>query len=232
MRQHELITRLKAAKPVILPSLLQCDFADLRGEALRLEQAGAKGLHLDVMDGHFVPNLTYGMPILASLRKVTKLPLDVHLMISEPHRFAMAFCDAGADIITFHSEAYTRVDDVADLLGAIRRRGVAAGVAFNPGTPLSSIEPLLDQCDIVLVMSVEAGFGGQSFQPSALEKLRTLRDGWGDRLALEIDGGVSSPTIHGCAAAGAELFVVGSAIFRHNAYETTIQELSTLATVS
>src|SRR5688572_17959217 len=158
----------KQAAPIVLPSLLLCDFGNLESEVRRLEAAGVRALHLDVMDGHFVHNLTYGLPIVAAVRRLTKLPLDVHLMISQPARYIDEFIDAGADAISFHVEAE---GDPADILRRLRSRGVLGSIALNPPTPLESIWPLLDDCDMVLVMSVMPGFGRQAFQEVALDKL-------------------------------------------------------------
>ena len=205
---------IRAAKPAVLPSLLLCDFGDLKGELERLTAAGAEALHLDVMDGNFVPNLTYGMPIVEGLRRHSGLPLDVHLMIQDPLSYAGPMVDAGADLLTFHAEA---VDDVAEVAGKIRDLGVGVGVALNPDTPLSAIEPALPSVDLVLVMSVDAGFGGQSFNPVALEKLAQLRSRF-PKVLLEIDGGIGDQTIGPARQAGADLFVVGSAIFRKPDY--------------
>ena len=226
-RDH--LPSLREASPAILPSLLLCDFGNLEREVRRLEEAQAPALHLDVMDGTFVPNLTYGMPIVEALRRLTHLPLDVHLMIARPERYLKAFAEAGADILTVHVEAASpHAGGAPHLLAEIRRLGMGAGIALNPGTPLSAIADCLDGCDLVLVMSVEAGFGGQSFNPAALEKLREVR-----RLAphvlLEVDGGINRETISPCAEAGAELFVVGSAIFRRPQYAEAVRELVTLA---
>lgn len=220
---------LQAASPAILPSLLSCDFGNLEREIAQLEAAGAPGFHLDVMDGHFVPNLTYGMPIAAAVRRLTKLPLDCHLMISDPATYAPQFCDAGVDSITFHIEAAL---DPRPVLAAIQSRGVAAGVAIDPETPLAALDRCLDLCDYVLVMSVKAGFGGQKFQPVALDKLRTLRERCGDGIVLEVDGGVNTATIADCSAAGAQLFVVGSAIFHEQDYRGAISHLRELATAA
>jgi ribulose-phosphate 3-epimerase len=178
------------------------------------------------MDGNFVPNLTYGMPIVAAVRRLTKLPIDVHLMIADPLTYAPQFCDAGADSISFHVEA---VADPRPVLAAIQNRGVAAGVAINPATPLAALDGCLDLCDLVLVMSVKAGFGGQKFQPIALEKLRALRERVGDSVVLEVDGGVNATTIAACAAAGAQLFVAGSAIFHQQDYRVAVAQLRELA---
>ena len=217
---------LRRAAPLVLPSLLLCDFADLRREVERLEAAGVQALHLDVMDGHFVPNLTYGMPIVKAVRRLTDLPLDVHLMISNPADYLQAFRDAGADVITIHAEV---VDDPRPWLRAIRQMGAGSGLAIDIETPVSRVADYLDDCDLVLVMSVATGFGGQAFNPAALEKLRDLRAQAGKRLLLEVDGGVNTSTIARCTAAGADLLVVGSAIFRQSDYDPAVQELESLA---
>jgi ribulose-phosphate 3-epimerase len=206
---------LRVARPAILPSLLLCDFANLEREVRSLEEAGVECLHLDVMDGHFVPNLTYGMPIVESLRKITDLLLDVHLMIQEPAKYAHQFIQAGANCITFHIEACPQP---SDLLKQIREQGVAAGLAINPSTPFADLVPFTRECDLVLIMSVEAGFGGQAFNPIALERLAHLRRTFGQKLLLEVDGGVNEKTVGQCTANGADLLVVGSALFRQPDY--------------
>jgi ribulose-phosphate 3-epimerase len=205
---------------------LLCDFGNLELEVRRLEAAGTVGLHLDVMDGSFVPNITYGMPIVRALRKVTQLPLDVHLMIVQPERYLEAFCDAGADLITIHAEA---AEDPRAALSRIRQLGRAAGIAVNPQTPLSHIESCLDLCDLILVMSVPAGFGGQDFDEAALDRLRELRERLPADVLLEVDGGVNETTIARCAQAGAQCLVVGSAIFRQDDYGPVIRRLTELA---
>jgi ribulose-phosphate 3-epimerase len=221
------MSALRQAGPVVLPSLLLCDFARLADEIASLEQAGVQGLHLDVMDGHFVPNLTYGPPIVAAIRSCTDLPLDVHLMISNPLQYIEEFREAGADSITVHIEA---VHDPRPVLERIRTVGAAAGLALNPPTPLSAVEPYLSNCDLLLVMSVMPGFGGQGFEPVALEKLRALDSSPAAKhLLLEIDGGVNDATIGSCAQAGAVLFVVGSAIFRQPDYTQAVMRLAQLA---
>lgn len=219
------LDQLRHSAPVILPSLLLCDFGNLEREVERLEAAGVRGLHLDVMDGQFVPNLTYGMPVVEALNRLTDLPLDVHLMIKQPLSFISEFVEAGADIVTVHVEAD---DDPQAMLDEIHRLGARAGLALNPDTSLSAIEPYLGDCDMVLVMSVNAGFGGQTFNPVALEKLQRLR-ALDERLCLEVDGGINSSTVTKCAEAGAELFVVGSAIFKQPDYGTAIADLQGLA---
>lgn len=226
MTRREHFLQLRDASPVILPSLLQCDFANLQREVARLEEAGVRALHLDVMDGVFVPNLTYGMPIVAAFRRLTDLPLDVHLMIERPERYLEQFYDAGANAITIHQEADM---DPRNTLSRIRELGAASGLAINPGTPLEKIELYLDVCDLVLVMSVNAGFGGQEFDEIALKKLERLRAIARPDLLLEVDGGINDSTIAKCARAGADLFVVGSAIFRHEQYAPVIGQLADLA---
>ena len=226
MSPRENVERLRNAAPVILPSLLLCDFGNLEREVRLLEAAGAEALHLDVMDGCFVPNITYGMPIVAAVRRLTDLPLDVHLMIMEPAKYAEAFRDAGADLLTIHVESNGHARAV---LQHIRDLGMGCGIALDPATPLSRVEICLDLCDLVLVMSVPAGFGRQPFDPTSLDKLRRLRDLAGDRVLLEVDGGVNRETIGSCAQAGAGLFVVGSAIFSQDRYGPVLEELSALA---
>jgi ribulose-phosphate 3-epimerase len=225
MSRHAQIERLRQSAPVVLPSLLQCDFGNLQREIERLLDAGAQAFHLDVMDGVFVPNLTYGMPIVEAVRRLTDLPVDVHLMIQHPERYIEQFYKAGADVITFHVEAVT---DPRPVLERIRQLGAGAGLALNPGTPLSAITSALDLCDLVLAMSVNAGFGGQQFNPVALDKLRQLRE-LAPHALLEIDGGINEQTIAQSADAGAQLFVVGSAIFNHDDYKPIVQKLTALA---
>ena len=229
MSHREPLARLREAAPAILPSLLLCDFGNLQREVQKLQAAGVPGLHLDVMDGHFVPNFTYGMPIVQAFRQLTDLPLDVHLMISQPEKYVGQFVDAGADVVTVHIEATSAP---RDLLKNIQSQGAKAGLALNPGTPLEKIRDCLDVVDLILVMSVDAGFGGQSFNPVALEKLAALRDDVGDAVTLEVDGGIKAQTIADCASAGAQLFVVGSAIFRSEDYTAAVAQLRELATVA
>jgi ribulose-phosphate 3-epimerase len=213
----------------VLPSLLSADFGNLEREVGQLERAGIKGLHLDVMDGCFVPNLTFGLPVLAALRGLTDVVLDVHLMICQPERYIERFCEAGADCLTVHVEA---VDQPREVLQQIRDCGAAAGIALNPATELATIEPCIDLCDLVLIMSVPAGFGGQEFDEVALDKLRGIRPLVNRDVLLEVDGGVNGATIQRCAAAGAQLFVAGSAVFRSQDYAAAIRELDRLATVT
>jgi ribulose-phosphate 3-epimerase len=231
MSRRRFLEALRTAPPVVLPSLLLCDFGRLADEVRAVEAAGARALHLDVMDGVFVPNITYGMPIVAAVRQATELPLDVHLMITNPADYVDQFAEAGADNVTIHAEA---VDDPRPVLEQIRARDMSAGLAINPPTPLESIAAALPLCDVVLCMSVMPGFGAQQFDPQALDKLRALKAQRGDSLLLEVDGGVNAGTIGRCAAAGAQLMVVGAAIFRspnHN-YSAAIAELTQLAAAS
>lgn len=221
-RSQRALQSLRGEKHVILPSLLQCDFGNLQREIEQLEAAGVRGLHLDVMDGHFVPNLSYGMPIVAGIRKLTKLPIDVHLMISEPSKYVRQFAEAGADCLTIHAEV---AEDVPATLEMIRAAGTGVGLAINPATSLASIEQTLPLCDLLLIMSVDAGFGGQAFNPVALEKLSAAKIAFPD-LLLEVDGGVNLKTIAQCRQAGASLFVVGSAIFGQPNYQTALEQLT------
>ncbi len=230
MSPRDRFIQLRESAPVILPSFLQCHFGDLNREVASLDRAGMKALHLDVMDGHFVPNLSYGMPIVHGLNRLTDLPLDVHLMISNPAQYVDKFIEAGADSVTFHVEAIENAPDkVVDLLTHIRSKQVAAGIAVNPGTPIEALENCVGKCDLVLVMSVEAGFGGQSFNEVALEKLQAARDQFGPDVVLEIDGGVNASTVERCAQAGADLLVAGSAIFGKEDYGIAMRELRDLA---
>lgn len=224
MSRSQRFAELRSAVPTILPSLLLCDFGDLATEVKQLQAADVKALHLDVMDGQFVPNLTYGMPIVEGLRGKTDQVLDVHLMIEKPERFVKQFVDAGSDSITIHVES---TDQVGETLQQIRDHGVAAGIALNPETPLSEIEPYLDLCDLALVMTVKPGFGGQAFNPAGLEKLASLRKQKPD-LFLQVDGGVNASTIADCVKAGADLLVVGSAIFKKEDYKAALDELYSL----
>lgn len=195
----------------VAPSILAADFADM-GASVRLAQnAGADYIHCDVMDGVFVPNITFGLPMIQALRPVTDLPLDVHLMIEQPSRYVERFAEAGADIITVHAEAETHLQRT---LSAIRACGCRAGLALNPATPLSSIPYLLDDLDLVLIMSVNPGYGGQKFLPPALDKIRELAGMIGDRnIEIEVDGGITPETAPEVIAAGANVLVAGSAVF-------------------
>jgi len=221
-----LLAHLNDSVPLIGPSLLACDFANLQSEIRRLEEAGARILHLDIMDGHFVPNLSVGVPIVEAVRRVTDLVLDVHLMISRPEFYVKPFREAGADLLTFHVEA---VADPIPLIDDIRKLGAGVGMALNPPTPVETLEPYLDQCDLILAMSVMPGFGGQEFDSIALEKLRWLRGKVAPGVLLSVDGGVNLDTIGRCAQAGANLFVTGTALLKAADYRKRFEELRTLA---
>jgi ribulose-phosphate 3-epimerase len=226
MDAPSLLAELHSAVPLIAPSLLACDLANIEREVRAVEEAGARILHLDVMDGHFVPNLSLGVPVVEAIRRVTRLPLDVHLMISEPARYVDAFRDAGADLLTFHVEA---VSDPIPLLKRIRSLGAAAGIAINPPTPVSALRQCLRYCDLILVMSVMPGFGGQKFEPEVLGKFDWLGSQAETRAVLSVDGGINEETIASCAAAGAHLFVTGSGLFSYPDYHQRFAELLAIA---
>ncbi len=206
----------------IAPSILSADFGRLAEEVARVEAAGADWIHLDVMDGRFVPNITIGPPVVKAIRKVTKLPLDVHLMIVEPERYVDAFAQAGADTITVHVEASTHLHRT---LQTIRAAGKRAGVTLNPATSEDTLRYVMDIVDLVLVMSVNPGFGGQSFLDLVLPKVTAIRkmiDATGRPIDLEIDGGIAEDTAERAAKAGARVFVAGNAIFSRPDYAPAI----------
>ena len=195
------------------PSILSANFAALGEEIRKVEQAGAQLLHIDVMDGHFVPNITIGPPVVKSIRKVTSLPLDVHLMISDPDKYIPAFAEAGASILTIHAEATVHLDRT---LNFIRSQNVLVGVSLNPATPLSAVENVLGLADILLIMTVNPGFGGQKFIPYTIEKIKQARlliEEKNYRCVIEVDGGIDVENIPKVVMAGAEILVSGSAIF-------------------
>lgn len=208
---------------IIAPSILSADFARLGEEIRAIERAGADWVHVDVMDGHFVPNITIGPPVVAAIRPITKLPLDVHLMIAPADPYLEAFADAGADIITVHVEAGPHIHRS---LQTVRALGKKAGVTLNPGTPVSTLENVIDLADLVLVMTVNPGFGGQSFIETQHEKIRDIRALIGSRdIRLQVDGGINPETAGLVAAAGADTIVAGSAVFKggtEDAYRTNI----------
>ncbi|MBD0305285.1 MAG: ribulose-phosphate 3-epimerase [Nitrospiraceae bacterium] len=209
----------------IAPSILSADFARLAEEVACVEQGGADLLHIDVMDGHFVPNLTVGPPIVAALRKVTKLPLDVHLMITNPDAFIAELAEAGADYITVHVETAPHLHRTVE---TIKERGVRAGVTLNPATSLTAVEEIIADIDLLLIMSVSPGFGGQHFIPSTLgkiERARRLLDDTGSHADLEVDGGVKVDNAERIIQAGADILVAGSAIFSSQDYRATIAAL-------
>jgi len=206
----------------ISPSILSADFTRLGDEVRAVEEAGADYLHVDVMDGRFVSNITIGPLVVSALKRVTELPLDVHLMIEEPERYVPQFAAAGAHIITVHAEATRHLHGTVQL---IKSKGALAGVSLNPATPVSMLHDILDDLDLVLVMSVNPGFGGQSFIPVALDKIRALRSQITERglvTELEVDGGIKVENIAEAARAGADVFVSGSGIFGSDSYGETI----------
>jgi ribulose-phosphate 3-epimerase len=206
----------------IAPSILSADFARLGEEVRAVERGGADYIHVDVMDGHFVPNLTIGPLVVEAVRKVTRLPLDVHLMIAHPDRYIPDFARAGADIIVVHAEATAHLHRTVQLIKSLGKR---AGVSLNPATPLGCLDYVLDDLALVLLMTVNPGFGGQSFIPTCLPKIEALRreiDRRGLKVELEVDGGVKTDNIGLIAAAGAEVFVAGSAVFGTADYAATI----------
>ncbi len=209
----------------IAPSILAADFSKLAEEVKEAEAAGADMIHIDVMDGHFVPNISMGPFIVEAVRKVTSLPLDVHLMIENPDRYIEQFIDAGADYITIHMEASPHIHRTVQ---EIRRLGAKPGVVINPGTPASSISSIIDYVDMVLVMTVNPGFGGQSFIPGVLPKIREIKQmiiGKELDIDIEVDGGINSETLKLCKDAGANIFVAGSAIFSQTDRQKAMNEL-------
>ena len=206
----------------IAPSILSADFSKLGDEIQSVENAGADWIHVDVMDGHFVPNITIGPLIVEAARRITSLPLDVHLMIENPDRYIEDFAKAGADLISVQVEACTHLNRSIQLIKSL---GLRAGVVLNPSTPLSTIEWILEDVDFVMVMSVNPGFGGQKFIPNSIDKIRALRKMIHDRglsVLIEIDGGVNEKTIKLISDAGVDVFVAGSAIFKSPDYKETI----------
>ncbi len=213
---------------IIAPSILSADFKKLGDEIKAVEDAGADWIHIDVMDGHFVPNITYGPIIVEAAKQATDLPLDVHLMIEKPDLFIPDFVNAGADLISVHAEACTHLNRTLQL---IKENNVQAGVALNPATPLSAIDYSLEYLDFILVMSVNPGFGGQSFIPNSLDKIKALKKMIQEKnlaTLIQIDGGVNQKTIAEIARAGTNAFVAGSAIFNSKNYKETITRFKQL----
>jgi ribulose-phosphate 3-epimerase len=210
----------------IAPSVLSADLGRLREQVGQAVAGGAEWIHVDVMDGHFVPNLSFGAPVIRALRQITELPLDVHLMVERPEQYIAEYAEAGANLFTFHPEATVHVQRQ---LAAVRERGMRAGLALNPATPLALIEEVVPDLDLVLVMSVNPGFGGQSYLPSATDKIRRTRallDRHESRATLEVDGGITAATIAEAWGAGADTFVAGTAVFGASDPAEAVRELS------
>jgi ribulose-phosphate 3-epimerase len=213
--------------PLIAPSILSADFGRLAEAVQMVEAAGADWIHVDVMDGHFVPNLTVGPPMVEALRKVTSLPLDVHLMMTNPDAFIVEFIEAGADILTVHVEACPHLHRTVQ---SIKERNIKAGVTLNPATSVTTLEEILIDIDVILVMSVNPGFGGQSFIPSCLDKIRRIRNmmtGVNSPALLEVDGGINLNNVASVIKAGANVLVAGSAIFGSANIPETIRQMRT-----
>ncbi len=226
LSREAMLEHLRKHRPVIAPSMLKCDFGNLQSEVERIDAAGLPLYHLDVMDGNFVPNLSYGPMVIERLRQLTDTPFDAHLMISNPARYLDEYVKAGCEAITFHLEA---VPEPTELLRAIRQQDVVSGLAINPDTPIEAAEPFLEDCDLLLIMSVNPGFGGQKFIADVLPKMQRAREVAGERLLISVDGGVAEGTIGQCASAGAEIFVAGSSIFDHEDYRIAGEVLNSEA---
>ena len=212
-------------KTIISPSILSADFANLERDIKTVENAGADWLHIDVMDGHFVPNITIGIPVVKSLKKVAKLPLDVHLMIENPDIYAEKFIEAGADILTFHYEAMKNDEEIKKLIEKIKSFGIKAGISIKPKTAPEVLLPLLDKVDLALVMTVEPGFGGQEFMPDCAEKIKFIRKNAPKNLIIQVDGGINSETGEICTSNGANSLVAGSYIYKSNNIQAAINSL-------
>ena len=209
----------------IAPSILACDLANLEKEVSDIEKAGAELVHIDVMDGMFVTNISFGLPVVEALRKKSNMAFDVHLMIEKPERYATRFIDAGADLLTFHIEA---CEDAESLLDTIRESGAMAAVSVKPATPIESVYPLLKKCDMVLIMTVEPGYGGQSFMPEMAEKITKLKaeiEGQGLDVMIQVDGGINAETAKICREAGADILVAGSSVFKSEDRKAAIDAL-------
>ncbi|HEQ1205878.1 ribulose-phosphate 3-epimerase [Streptococcus pyogenes] len=215
----------------IAPSILAADYANFASELARIEETDAEYVHIDIMDGQFVPNISFGADVVASMRKHSKLVFDCHLMVVDPERYVEAFAQAGADIMTIHTESTRHIHRA---LQKIKAAGMKAGVVINPGTPATALEPLLDLVDQVLIMTVNPGFGGQAFIPECLEKVATVakwRDEKGLSFDIEVDGGVDNKTIRACYEAGANVFVAGSYLFKASNLVSQVQTLRTALNV-
>ncbi len=208
---------------IISPSILSADFTNLERDIKLVEQAGADWLHIDVMDGHFVPNITIGVPVVKSIKKITNLSLDVHLMIENPDKYIEAFRNAGADIITFHYEAAP--DKVLEIIEKIRKSGAKAGLSIKPKTKATEISRFLTELDLVLIMTVEPGFGGQSFMHDCAQKIAEIKQNAREDLIIQVDGGINNVTGHICTSLGANSLVAGNYIYGHSNIAQAIQSL-------
>lgn len=210
------------SKVYISPSILSADFANLERDIKLVENASADWLHVDVMDGHFVPNITIGVPVVASIKKVTSMPLDVHLMIENPEKYIEAFAKAGADILTFHYEA---VSDVKGIIELIKSFGVKAGMSIKPKTPAETVFPYLEDLDLVLVMTVEPGFGGQKFMAECAEKIPLISEKAPKNLIIQVDGGINAETARICTCYGANSLVAGNYIYKSDDIKAAVKSL-------
>lgn len=210
------------SKVIVSPSILSADFANLEREIKKVEDAGADWLHIDVMDGHFVPNITIGVPVVQSIKKVTQLPLDVHLMIENPEKYVKAFADAGADILTFHYEA---VSDVEKVVTQIKSYGVKAGMSIKPKTSPKEVLQYLPLLDLILVMTVEPGFGGQKFMEDCAEKITEIKSVAAEDLIIQVDGGINTQTARICTQFGANSLVAGNYIYKSSDVTQAIYSL-------
>ena len=209
---------------VLSPSLLAADFGKLAEQIKEAEKAGAKFLHLDVMDGIFVPNISFGLPVIEALRKYTDMVFDVHLMITKPERYIERFIDAGADFVTFHAEATEKIEECIEI---IHNRGKKAGLAVSPKTPAEVVYPYLDKLDMVLCMTVEPGYGGQKYMPDMEPKIKAVREKAGENMLLEVDGGIGAKNIMAPVNVGANVIVAGTAVFGGNISENVTEMLKT-----
>ena len=207
---------------IISPSILSADFANLERDIKLVQNAGADWLHVDVMDGHFVPNITIGVSVVASIKKITDLPLDVHLMIENPEKYIEAFAKAGTDIITFHFEA---VSDVAAIIKQIKSLGIKAGMSIKPNTPAEVVFPYLKDLDLLLVMTVEPGFGGQKFMNDCAEKIPVIKEKAHENLIIQVDGGINAETARICTSYGANSLVAGNYIYKSADIKAAINSL-------